>query len=75
MNATAPLESRSEIINDADALATCSKRWEEVAAIIGCSLYGFDDGYSAAFRTPDGNLIQVGSKFRAAISALKEPTT
>ena len=63
------VETWSEIQHSPAKIVACGERWKGVARIIGCELYGFDDGRSASFTTPDGNVIEVGSKFRAAIEA------
>jgi hypothetical protein len=69
------LERWGDIQDDPDAIVECGERWKRVASAIGCELSGFNDGRSASFFTPDGNVIEVGPKFRAAITALhaREP--
>ena len=67
------VETWSEIQHSPAKIVACGERWKGVARIIGCELYGFDDGRSASFTTPDGNVIEVGSKFRAAIEARQPP--
>jgi hypothetical protein len=64
------LERWGDIQDDPDAIVECGERWKRVASAIGCELSGFNDGRSASFFTPDGNVIEVGPKFRAAITAL-----
>lgn len=54
------------------AIIACAEAWKADAAIIGCTVQGFDDGRHANFFTPDGNVIAVGPQFRAAIRALKD---
>src|SRR3546814_82932 len=67
------LEGWAEISGDAKAIVACGDRWKAVAAKIGCGLHGFNDGKSASFVTPDGNIIEVGPKFRLTIAALTTP--
>lgn len=64
------LEPWSAIHDDPDAIVACGERWKQVAAIIGCTLHGYNDGFGASFFTPDGGVIEVGPKFRKAIAAL-----
>jgi hypothetical protein len=70
MNEDEALERWGDIQDDPDAIVECGERWKRVASAIGCELSGFNDGRSASFFTPDGNVIEVGPKFRAAITAL-----
>ena len=69
-------ETWAEIEGDDEAVIRCGERWKAVAARIGCTLHGFNDDRSASFYTPDGNVIEIGPKFRAVIESLtnKEPT-
>lgn len=66
----AALELWADIQDDPCAIVACSDRWKAVAAKIGCTLHGFNDGRSASFITPDGNVIEVGPKFRTIIASL-----
>lgn len=68
-----PLERWADIQDDTDAIVKCGERWKAVAQSIGCQLHGFDDGRHASFTTPDGNVIEVGPKFRASLAALQSP--
>ena len=65
-------ERWEEIADDDDAVIQCGERWKAVAAKINCTLHGFNDGRTASFVTPDGNVIEVGPKFRAALSAMPD---
>lgn len=71
----AALERWSDIADDSDAIVRCGDRWKVVAAKIGCSLHGFNDGTAASFVTPDGNVIEIGPKFRAFLANLTAPPT
>jgi len=62
-------ESWSDIQHDDKAIVACGERWKAVARSIGCNLFGFNDGNSATFVTPDGHHIEVGPKFRSQLSA------
>lgn len=64
------LEQWADIQDDPDAIIACGERWKAVAAIVGCTLHGFNDGRSASFVTPDGSVIAVGPKLRALITHL-----
>lgn len=66
----APFERWADISDDPEAICACGDRWEKVAAKIGCTLHGYNDGFCASFLTPDGTVIEVGPKFRAAIAAM-----
>ena len=57
----------ADMAHDDAAVIACGERWKQIAAVIGCTVHGFDDDFSASFFTPDGNVIQVGPKFRAAL--------
>lgn len=63
------LERWHDIRDNPDAIVACGDRWKAAAAKIGCKLHGFNDGYAASFITPDGHVIEIGPKFRKAISA------
>lgn len=65
------LERWSDIQNDPDAIVACGERWKSVAGVIGCTLLGFNDGLSASFTTPDGNVIEVGAGLRTALTDLQ----
>ena len=69
---TDKVETWAEIKDDSDAIVRCGERWKDVASVVGCQLHGFDDGRRASFLTPDGNIIEVGPKFRAALTALQD---
>lgn len=69
------METWAEIQDDDAAIIHCGDRWKAVAAMIGCTLHGYNDGRSASFVTPDGNVVEVGPKFRQAIAALSQPAT
>lgn len=64
-------ERWADIADDTDAIIACGENWKNVAAAIGCSLQGFNDGRTASFVTPDGSTIEVGPKFRATIETLQ----
>jgi hypothetical protein len=65
------LKSWAEMRDDNEEIIACGERWKAVAAKIGCQLRGFNDDHGASFFTPDGNVIEVGPKFRAVIAALE----
>lgn len=67
---TDELERWADIRDDPDAIVACGERWKAVAEVIGCTLHGFNDGRAASFFTPDGNVIEIGPKFRATLAAL-----
>lgn len=62
----------SDLRDSPEAIVACGERWKQVARIVGCQLHGFDDGRSAAFLTPDGHVIEIGPKFRAILSTLRQ---
>lgn len=45
--------------------------WKNLARYLGCGLHGFNDERSAGFITPDGEVIEIGPKFREQIEALQ----
>lgn len=54
----------ADMQNNPEAIVNCGDLWKLVAASIGCTLHGFDDDFHASFLTPDGNVIEIGPKFR-----------
>jgi hypothetical protein len=65
---TDALERWSDIQDDTAAIIACGERWKVIAQTIGCQLHGFNDERSASFITPDGNVIEIGPKFRQALT-------
>ena len=68
------LKRWSEMADSEKELTACHKRWQALATKIGCTVQGFNDDFSAGFFTPDGNVIEVGPKFRAVLAELKGQT-